>query len=187
MQNPKNKNIVFIGFMGVGKGTIARALIKKTKRFGLDTDDLIESMENRKIKDIFASDGEAYFRKLEKKTAKWLAKNVKNAIISTGGGFFKVDHLDKIGTVIYLRSSFDGILTRLREHENADLKLAKRPLLADEEKARALFQERAHQYEAKADVIIDVEERSVKAIVKELITLLDLKKKKKATEIRTDS
>ena len=38
-----------------------------------------------------------------------------------------------------------------------------------------------------ADVIIDVEERSVKAIVKELITLLDLKKEKKATEIRTDS
>ena len=87
--NPKNKNIVFIGFMGVGKGTIARALIQKTKRFGLDTDDLIESMENRKIKAIFEADGEAYFRKLEKKTAKWLEKNVKNAIISTGGGFFQ--------------------------------------------------------------------------------------------------
>lgn len=67
MLNLKNKNIVFIGFMGVGKGTIARALIKRTKRFGLDTDDLIESMENRKIKAIFETDGEAYFRKLEKK------------------------------------------------------------------------------------------------------------------------
>ena len=54
MLNPKNKNIVFIGFMGVGKGTIARSLIQKTKRMGLDTDDIIESMENRKIKDIFA-------------------------------------------------------------------------------------------------------------------------------------
>ena len=79
----------FLSFYGVGKGTIARALIKKTKRFGLDTDDLIESMENRKIKAIFETDGEAYFRKLERKTAKWLEKNVKNAIISTGGGFFK--------------------------------------------------------------------------------------------------
>lgn len=178
MLNLKNKNIVFIGFMGVGKGTIARALIKRTKRFGLDTDDLIESMENRKIKAIFETDGEAYFRKLEKKTAKWLEKNVKNAIISTGGGFFQVENLDRIGAVIYLKSSFDGILKRLKEHENADLKLAKRPLLTDENKARALFEERSSLYEAKADIIIDVENRSVNEITQDLITLLNLKEKK---------
>lgn len=178
MLNLKNKNIVFIGFMGVGKGTISRALIQRTKRFGLDTDDLIESMENRKIKAIFETDGEAYFRKLEKKTAKWLEKNVKNAVISTGGGFFKVDNLDAIGTIVYLRSSFDGILKRLKEHENADLKLAKRPLLSDEEKARTLFEERSSLYEAKADITINVENRSVDAIVQDLITLLHLKEKK---------
>jgi len=174
----KNKNIVFIGFMGVGKGTISRALIKKIKCFGLDTDDLIESMENRKIKAIFEEDGEAYFRKLERKTAKWLEKNVKNAVISTGGGFFKVENLDSIGTIVYLRSSFDGILRRLREHENADLKFAKRPLLSDEEKARTLFKERSPLYEAKADVIINVEEQNVEAIVKEIIAVLKLKKEK---------
>lgn len=178
VKNLKNKNIVFIGFMGVGKGTIARALIKKTKCFGLDTDDLIESMENRKIKSIFETDGEAYFRKLEKKTAKWLEKNVKNAIISTGGGFFKVDNLDRMGTIVYLRSSFDGILKRLKEHENANLKLAKRPLLTNEAKARALFNERSSLYESKADIIIDVEERSVNDIVRDLIMLLNLKEKK---------
>ena len=162
--------------MGVGKGTIARALIQKTKRMGLDTDDLIESMENRKIKMIFETDGEAYFRKLEKKTAKWLEKSVKNAIISTGGGFFKVDNLEKIGTVVYLKSSFEGILKRLQEHENAELKLAKRPLLTDLTKAKALFAERAPLYEAKADVIIDVENRKIKEIVNDLATLLKTKK-----------
>ena len=162
--------------MGVGKGTIARALIKKTKCMGLDTDDLIESMENRKIKMIFETDGEAYFRKLEKKTAKWLEKSVKNAIISTGGGFFKVDNLEKIGTVVYLKSSFEGILKRLQEHENAELKLAKRPLLTDLTKAQALFAERAPLYEAKADIIIDVENRNIKEIVNDLATLLKTKK-----------
>lgn len=174
MLNPKSKNIVFIGFMGVGKGTIARALIKKTKRMGLDTDDLIESMENRKIKEIFESDGEAYFRKLEKKTAKWLEKNVKNAVISTGGGFFKVTNLEKIGTVVYLKSSFEGILKRLQEHENAELKLAKRPLLADLDRAQTLFDERASLYEAKADIIIDVENRKIKEIVGDLMHVLKL-------------
>ncbi|AFL69120.1 shikimate kinase [Sulfurospirillum barnesii SES-3] len=169
MKNLKNKNIVLIGFMGVGKGTIARALIQKTKRMGLDTDDVIESMENRKIKTIFEQEGESYFRECEKKTAKWLEKSVQNTIISTGGGFFKVSNLDKIGTIIYLQSSFDGIIKRLKEHENAELKFAKRPLLSDEEKAKALFHERTALYEKKADVIIDVENRSVKEIVKEII------------------
>jgi len=174
--NPKNKNIVLIGFMGVGKGTIARALIQKTKCMGLDTDDIIESMENRKIKDIFETDGEASFRKLEKKTAKWLEKSVKNSVISTGGGFFKVDNLEKIGTVVYLKSSFEGILKRLQEHENAELKLAKRPLLSDLTKAKALFNERAPLYEAKADIILDVENRKIKEIVNDLICVLKLKK-----------
>ena len=46
----KKNNIILIGFMGVGKGTVARALVKKSDMFAIDTDDLIESMENRKIK-----------------------------------------------------------------------------------------------------------------------------------------
>ena len=133
-------------------------------------------MENRKIKAIFETDGEAYFRKLEKKTAKWLEKSVKNAVISTGGGFFKVANLDKIGTVVYLKSSFEGILKRLKEHENADLKLAKRPLLTDLTKAKALFDERACLYEEKADIIIDVEDRKIKDIVNDVICVLQLKK-----------
>lgn len=158
--------------MGVGKGTIARALIKKNKKIGLDTDDLIESMENRKIKVIFEEDGESYFRKLEQKTAKWLEKNVKNCVISTGGGFFKVNNLKKIGTVIYLKSSFEGILTRLKEHENADIKLAKRPLLSDLDKAKKLFSEREKAYEAIAHITIDVENKKVKTIVNELLKSL---------------
>lgn len=157
--------------MGVGKGTVARAFARKTKYFNLDTDDLIESMQNRKIKDIFANEGEVYFRKLEKKTAKWLEKNVKKTIISTGGGFFKVKNLDKIGTIVYLQSSFEGILKRLMEHEKADIKLAKRPLLSNLEKAKELFYERHALYEAKADIIIDVENRKVKEVVAELVKL----------------
>ena len=64
----KKNNIILIGFMGVGKGTVARALVKKSNMFAIDTDDLIESMENRRIKKIFEGEGEPYFRALEKKT-----------------------------------------------------------------------------------------------------------------------
>lgn len=161
--------------MGVGKGTIARALIQKSKKIGLDTDDMIESMENRKIKTIFDEEGEEYFRTLEKRTAKWLEKNVKNCIISTGGGFYKVSNLDSIGTIVYLESSFEGILTRLTSHENAEQKLSKRPLLSDLEKAKKLFDERIVAYAKKADITVNVENKSVDECVRELIKKLKLK------------
>ena len=49
----KKKNILLIGFMGVGKGTTARAYAKKYGLYNIDTDDLIESKENLSIPKIF--------------------------------------------------------------------------------------------------------------------------------------
>jgi len=57
------KNIILIGFMGIGKGTTARAYSAKYNCFNIDTDDLIESKENQKVKDIFKEKGEKHFRK----------------------------------------------------------------------------------------------------------------------------
>jgi len=162
------KNIVIIGFMGVGKGTIARAFCTKTGMYGVDTDDLIESLENRKIKTIFKENGEAYFRSLEAKTASWLAKNVQNTVISTGGGFFMVEDLHKIGTVVYLKSSFDGIIERIMASPNATQKFKKRPLFQEIDRAKALFDKRAPLYEKRADISLLVENKSVKEIVKNL-------------------
>ena len=54
-------NIILIGFMGVGKGRVARALVGKTGMVAIDTDDLIESLVNMKIRKIFALHGEPYF------------------------------------------------------------------------------------------------------------------------------
>ena len=81
--------------MGVGKGSIAREVIKNSEYMAIDTDDLIESMENRRVKKIFEEDGEPYFRKLEKDIALWLESSVENTLISTGGGFYKQKNLKK--------------------------------------------------------------------------------------------
>lgn len=165
------KNIIFIGFMGVGKGTLARALSKESGMFAVDTDDLIESLENTSIKKIFATEGEKYFRKKERMCAKWLQKSVKNSIISTGGGFYKVKNLSKIGHVIYLRSSFEGILKRINSAPNAKAKLAKRPLLQDKKVAKELFNIRTKEYKKVSDTVIDVENKSVEKIIKEILAL----------------
>lgn len=165
----KKKNIILIGFMGVGKGTVARALVEKSGMYAIDTDDLIESMENRKIKKIFEEDGEPYFRALEKKTALWLENSVKSTIISTGGGFYKQKNIDKIGKIVYLKSSFQGILDRINSAPNAANKLRKRPLLQNMEEATKLFDSRSSDYEKVADIIVDVENKDLKKIVKEIL------------------
>ena len=168
----QSNNIVLIGFMGVGKGIIARALVEKTGMYAVDTDDMIESLENRKIRKIFKEDGEPYFRNVEKKTADWLEKNVNNCIISTGGGFYKVDNLNKIGTVVYLQSSFEAIVEKIFNHPNAKKKIKKRPLLKNQDEARKLFEQRKSEYATKADITLSMEDKETEELVAELLQML---------------
>jgi len=116
-------NIILIGFMGVGKGTTARAFTKKYGTYIIDTDDLIESKENKEVKKIFEKHGETYFRKQEQKTADWIEECVHGTFISCGGGFYKVKNLKKLGTVVLLDASFEWIHKRLKTAKNAKAKL----------------------------------------------------------------
>ena len=168
-------NIVLIGFMGVGKGRTARMLAEETGRFAVDCDDLIESFTNKKVKKIFAEDGEPRFRKLERQVAGWLRREVRNTIISTGGGFFKVPKFRKIGTVVYLHSDFDQIVDTIYAHPNVKKKIKKRPLLQDMESARALFEERLPFYRDVADIEVQVGGRVVEDIVADIIQHAGLK------------
>jgi len=163
------KNIILIGFMGVGKGSVAREVIKNSEYMAIDTDDLIESMENTKIKSIFESKGEEYFRNLEKNIASWLESSVKNTLISTGGGFYKQKNLKKIGIIVLLDSPFDEIIKRIKAHPNAARKLKKRPLLSDLKKAKKLYDERRPEYMKLADIVIDVTDKSAQLCSKELL------------------
>ena len=143
--------------MGVGKGTTARAFSKKFNVYNMDTDDLIESKENKEVKKIFAKQGEAYFRAQEQATVDWIEKCVQGTFISCGGGFYKVNNLKKLGTVVLLDASFEWIHNRLKTAKNAENKLAKRPLFSQEKVAKKLYNEREKAYRKLADVIVDVE------------------------------
>lgn len=130
---------------------------------------MLISLKNINIKKIFEDNGEAYFRALEAKCAKWCESNITNTIISTGGGFYKQENINDIGTVIYLESSFDGILKRINDAPNAKAKLKKRPLLQDLKAAKQLYNQRIIDYKMCADVIVDVENKPLKKIVKEIL------------------
>lgn len=172
------KNIVLIGFMGVGKGSTARKLAEMTGMYAVDCDDLIESLANMRVRKIFEVHGEEWFRKLERRTADWLEDSVKETIISTGGGFYKVANLRKIGKIVYLHAEFDAIYERLMASSNAASKIEKRPLLKDVDKARGLHAERVPLYRKVADVEIDVMGSSPDEIAEQICGALKIKKKR---------
>ncbi len=147
-----NKNIILTGFMGSGKSTIGRIIAKKLEHsYFLDTDSLIEHFENRSISDIFNNDGEEYFREAEKRVFNWIKNDVKNGVISTGGGLpMFVPEIKEAGIVIYLKVEFDEIIKRLSNEE-----ISKRPLFQNPKKAKELFDRRDKIYQELADYIIE--------------------------------
>ncbi len=161
-------NIILIGFMGVGKGTTARAYSKEYGSFIIDTDDLIESKENMRIKEIFKKYGESRFRSLEQECANWIENSVDNSFISCGGGFYKINNLKKLGKVVLLHASFDWIYNRLLTAKNSKSKLRKRPLFLEPKKAEELYNDREKAYLNIADIVINVENRNLIEIIREI-------------------
>lgn len=78
--------IFLVGFMGSGKTTLGRPLATRLNCTFIDLDRAIETGEGRTISDIFATDGEAHFRALERKYLEEVITQHKTAVISTGGG-----------------------------------------------------------------------------------------------------
>jgi len=147
-------NIILTGFMGSGKSTVGRILAKEINSYFLDTDILIETFENKTISEIFEKFGEDEFRGMEKRCFEWIKNNVSATVISVGGGFpIFIPEIKEAGVVIYLKVEFEDILKRMNKNE-----LKKRPLFADIEKAKKLYQTRDKIYSNLADIIIENKE-----------------------------
>lgn len=147
-------NLILTGFMGTGKSSVGRLLARSWRRPFIDTDREIEKRSGRKIKEIFATDGEAAFRRLEQQcVAEWLPKS--GAIIATGGGILTspgmCEKLRECGIVVTLFASPETIYARTRR--------GSRPLLKTEnptETIRVLLAAREKDYaRAGAGILTD--------------------------------
>lgn len=155
--------------MGSGKSTVGRLLAKRSGRFFLDTDSLIEMAEGQAIPEIFSNQGEPYFRQLENDLAAWLSQHVNRAVIATGGGFpLHLDASVKLGKNILLQAGFETI--RARVHTAAP---GSRPLFTDEAQAKALFDQRYPAYLERAEVVIDAD-RPAESVVDSILGKLAL-------------
>ncbi len=143
-----------IGFMASGKSLISRSLAKKMNRNVVSTDQLIEQREGCSIKEIFAQQGEAYFRRVEADVVAELAQR-EGIIIDCGGGVIlnpdNVAHLKHNGVLVHLNIDPHIVADRVKASD-------KRPLLnVDDvlETVVRMMDERAPYY-AQADISVDV-------------------------------
>ena len=121
-------NIILTGFMGTGKSTLGRLLAKRVGYEFIDTDALIEEQIGQTITELFQTQGEAAFRKLESELVEEMAQR-EGLVIATGGGLVldpkNVARLSKTGKIICLTASPEEILARVTKVPNS------RPLLQE--------------------------------------------------------
>lgn len=157
--------------MGSGKSYWGRKLSEKLRLPFFDLDEQIESHEGKSISQVFAEEGEEYFRLLEKDTMHIISESHDSFIMATGGGtpcyFNNIEFMNKAGIVVWINTPVDLLFERLFKEKN------KRPLIKNlnDDQLRGFiikkFSDRKIYYE-QADVVIDEDEKSLEKIVEKL-------------------
>jgi shikimate kinase len=132
----RESNIVLVGFMGTGKSAAGRLISRRLERVFIDMDAMIEEREGRTIAQIFAQDGEPYFRSLERALVHELSQR-QHLVIAAGGGVVldpeNIRDFSRTGVVVCLKSSPHAILHRVGADKS-------RPLLESDDKAQRIVE-----------------------------------------------
>lgn len=160
------KTIYLIGFMGSGKSQVGASLQRNYNLSFIDTDNYIEKKYSKDIPTIFKEEGEDQFRVYEIETL----KNLKDyGVIATGGGIVEREEnyqtMKENGTTIYLKTSFDAIMMRLKYDQS-------RPLWNQSiEERRSLYEKRKKKYTSFSDEVVCTDTLTVEEISKAIMKL----------------
>jgi len=150
--------------MAAGKTTVARALAGRLGWRAEDIDELIEARERRTVAEIFARNGEPYFRALERDILKLLLP-LRHVVVATGGGTFMDSEnrtaINMDGVSVWLDVPLEELVARLP----AD---GRRPLAADRAQMERLFAVRQVAY-ASAQFRVDARGAHPEAVADRII------------------
>jgi 5-deoxy-5-amino-3-dehydroquinate synthase len=165
------RHIVLVGLMGSGKSAVGPLVARRLGRRLVDADHELERRAGRAIKDIFATDGEATFRRLESEVLADLLAGPEPLVLATGGGVVLADAnravLRARATVVWL----DAPVAVLAQRVGSD---PDRPLLGGDPHASLsrLAAERGRFYRDAADHVLDTEDRLPEQVAEVVIALV---------------
>ena len=154
-------NIILIGMPGCGKSTVGVVLAKALGMDFIDSDLVIQKETGAKLATLIDQHGDAGFRDIENRIN--AALDAENSIIATGGsvvyGEDAMRHLKAIGTVVYLKLSYEAIEDRLGDLHARGVTIQPGWTLRD------LYNERVPLYKKWADVTVDCEHLRLREVV----------------------
>ena len=158
------KKVILIGMPGAGKSTIGVVLAKSLGYKFIDSDLVIQEKEGRLLHEIISEVGDDGFREIENRVNASI--EMTKTVLATGGsavyGKEAMEHLRKVGKIVYLKQSYDEIKNRLGDLSKRGVSIKKGQTLKD------LYDERVPLYEDYADIEIDCSNKQLKDIVKEI-------------------
>lgn len=165
-------HLVLVGLMGSGKSSVGRRVADALGRPFVDTDLVIERRVGRSIREIFADEGEESFRDMESAVLSEVLSASTASVIATGGGVVGRERnrdLLSAHRVVWLRATIDTLSTRLVSGRS------RRPLLDGDVRRRLidLDDQRRDHYHAVASVTVDVDDRSLDDVVREVLTVTE--------------
>ncbi|GAB6099049.1 shikimate kinase [Halanaerocella petrolearia] len=160
-------NIVLVGFMGTGKSAVGQKLATRLDYKFVDLDHKIVEEDGREISDIFAEEGEDFFRDLETEVTAKVAQDA-NQVIATGGGVVlreeNISNLKQNGILILLEATPEEILERTENDDNRPLLDVEDPLA----KIKSMLAVREEKYDC-TPYQIDTTELSINEVVEKII------------------
>jgi len=179
------RTLWLVGMMGAGKSAVGSRLAARLGRAFVDTDALVESVAGKSIAAIFADEGEASFRSLERAAIERVAG--RPAIVALGGGAIAqpgaAARLTASGRVVYLRARPETLLARIGDADRRPL-LAGLSTAARLSRVRALLQAREADY-ARATCVVDVDEGDVDAVTDRVLEALGETRGEEGKAMRT--
>lgn len=122
------KCVILLGYMCAGKTTVGKRLAKALNRTFYDLDWYIEERYHKRVPEIFAEDGEAVFRDLERRMLHEVAE-FENVVLACGGGtpcfFDNMSYMNRVADTVYMKASVDTLMQHL------SVSRGERPLLKD--------------------------------------------------------
>lgn len=144
------KNLIFIGMPAVGKSTVGIVVAKRLGMGFIDTDLLIQDQEKKLLREIIEDVGQDGFLKIENRVNS--SVEAENSVISPGGSVIycreAMEHYKKIGTIVYLKVSYQTIKRRIRNPKKRGVVLREGQTLRD------LYYERVPYFEKYADITV---------------------------------
>ena len=154
-------NIVVIGKPGCGKSTVGVVVAKNLALDFIDSDLLIQREEGKRLSEIIERCGDDGFREIENRVNSEI--QAEHSVIATGGsviyGEEAMEHLKSIGTVIYLKLSYEQIEDRLGNLHARGVSIREGQTLHD------LYDERCPLYERWADITVDCDGKRLREVV----------------------